>query len=143
MSGNTLGDILQKIGDHAGRSLGITQEQAIALTEPPKELLVKGTLEQNFNIPIKSGKGWVEASKYTFGVTITGYFVIESPNEGTWTIVAIVDGETVVNKSGVSKGEKIPFTAETSFWHETKVKVIATWSTGTDTTAIVHVHAEY
>lgn len=143
MSGNTLGDILQKIGDHAGRSLGINREQAIALTEPPKELQVKGTIDQNFNIPIKSGKGSVQASKYTFGVTIKGYFVVQSPNEGTWTIVVIVDGETVVNKSGVSQGERIPFTAKTSFWHDTEVKVIATWSIGTDTTAIVHVHASY
>ena len=143
MSANTLGDILQKIGDHAGRSLGITQEQAIALPEKPKELMVQGTVNQTFKIPIKSGKGSVEASKYTYGVKLTGYFVVESPNEGTWNIVATVAGKTVMNKSGVKKGEQIQFTAETNFWSDTEVKVVATWSVGGDTTATVLVHATY
>lgn len=143
MSANTLGDILQKIGDHAGRSLGITQEQAIALPEEPKELMVKGTVDQNFKVTIKSGNGSVEASKYTFGVTVTGYFVIESPNEGTWKVVATVAGKTVVNKSGVKKGEQISFTAKTNFWSDTEMKVVATWSIGSDTTATVLVHATY
>ena len=143
MSGNTLGDILQKIGDHAGRSLGITREKAIVLAEKPKELMVRGAVDQNFEVPIQSGKGSVEASKYMFGVTITGYFVLESPNKGTWNIVATVDDKTVVDKSGVKKGEEITFTAETSFWGDTEVKVIATWSIAEDTTATVLVHATY
>ena len=143
MSANTLGDILQKIGDHAGRSLGITQEQAIALPEKPKEWNVQGTVDQNFYVPIKSGKGWIEAIMYTYGVTITGYFVIESPDEGTWNIVVTVDDKIVVNQSGVKKGEQMPFTAETNFWSDTKVKVDATWSNGGDTAAAMGVHATF
>jgi len=108
MPEKTLGDILTKIGDDAQSSLGMTREQVITLAER-KKVLVGGIVDQNFNVTIKNGKGSVDESKYTFGVTITGYFVIQSPSQGTWDIVAKVADKTVVNKSGVSKGEQIPF----------------------------------
>jgi len=142
MPEKTLGDILTKIGDDAQSSLGMTREQVITLAER-KKVLVGGTVDQNFNVTIKNGKGSVDESKYTFGVTITGYFVIQSPSQGTWDIVAKVADKTVVNKSGVSKGEQIPFTADTNFWSDTDVNVSATWSNKADTTLTVRLNASY
>ena len=143
MSEKTLGAILDVIGGHAQDSLvGMTKEQVRDLAEA-KKLVVGGTVDQNFNVSIKNGEGSEEQSKYTFGVTISGYFVIQSPSQGTWTVVAKVDDKTVVNKSNVSKGQQIPFTAETSFWGDTDVKVNATWSDQADTTLTVRLHASY
>jgi len=142
MPEKTLGDILTKIGDDAQSSLGMTREQITALAERRK-VIVGSTIDQNFTITIRNGKGSVDESKYTAGVTITGYFIIQSPAQGTWDIVVKVDDKPVVNKSAVSQGEKIPFIAETSFWGDTDLNVSATWSNRADTTLTVRLHASY
>ena len=72
-----------------------------------------------------------------------GYFIIQSPSRGTWDIVAEVNDETVMNRSGVSQGEKIPFKVKTSLWGETKLSISITWSNRANTTLTAHVHASY
>ena len=44
----------------------------------------KQSIDQDFTLPVKNGKGSKVESKYTLGKTITGYFQIKSPGNGVW-----------------------------------------------------------
>ena len=103
--------------------------------------IASGTKDEDINI--KNGRGSVDESQYTAGKAVMGYFIIQSPSRGTWDIVAEVNDETVMNRSGVSQGEKIPFKVKTSLWGETKLSISITWSNQANTTLTAHVHASY
>ena len=144
MKTNELAAILESIEHTVKAKLPLNHEQLDKIVSlPESEAEVMGSIGQDFSIPIAMGTGKVEESKSTLGVTIKGYFDIKSPDDGTWTIIAKVAGETVVDKHDVAKGDKINFTAKTNFWSKTKVEIIASWSEKKDTKLTVYMNAEY
>jgi len=130
------------IGDAAEKTWEITREQVDNCINVTREI-ASATKDEDININIRNGRGSVDESQYTAGKTVTGYFIIQSPSQGTWDIVAEVNDETVMDRSGVSQGEKIPFKVETSLWGETKLSISVTWSNRANTTLTAHVHASY
>lgn len=133
---------MSAVGDAVESTVEFTTEQVTNLVEVTKEI-ASGTIDEDIDIKIKNGRGSRNESQYMAGKTVTGYFIIQSPSQGTWDIVAEVNDETVMNRSGVSQGEMIPFKAETSLWGETKLSVNVTWSNRANTTLTAHVHASY
>lgn len=133
---------MSAVGDAAEKTWDFTREQVDNLIDMTEEI-VSGTIDEDIDINIRNGRGSVDESKYTAGKTVTGYFIIQSPSQGTWDIVAEVNDETVMNRSGVSQGEMIPFKAETSLWGETKLSINVTWTNRANTTLTAHVHASY
>lgn len=141
---NDLDRALADLHKLAHERLGVDPEQVGALeTKLPPEGLLGGSIDQTFKLPIHNGSGSISESKTTLGVTITGYFEIIAPDSGTWHIVVKVDSVTVVDKSGLKKGDRVNFTAKTSFWSKTPFEITATWSESADTTLEVKLHATY
>lgn len=103
----------------------------------------KQSIDQDFTLPVKNGKGSKVESKYTLGKTITGYFQIKSPGNGVWGIVVKVAGKKVVDKKGVKKGNKVNYTAKTSLAKKTTVDIRCNWSEKANTHLKIHMHAQY
>lgn len=102
-----------------------------------------GTIDKDFELPIVGGAGSVRDSQRTFGVTLTGHFEIISPDEGTWSIVVIIKDKKVVDVTGVTKGQQIPFTAKTRRFKKTDFDIQVKWNKSEGTTLKVHLKASY
>ncbi|HII80493.1 MAG TPA: hypothetical protein HA261_08900 [Methanosarcina sp.] len=92
--------------------------------------------EIDISIPVKNGRGFAETSKTTLKVTVSGYFEIISPEGGTWSILAKMNGNTILDVHDVKKGQKLKFSHKTGL--KTKLEVEAIWSEKKDTTLKVH-----
>ncbi|WP_440955510.1 hypothetical protein ACSAZK_00585 [Methanosarcina sp. Mfa9] len=92
--------------------------------------------EIDISIPIKNGCGLAKTSKTTLKATVTGYFEIISPDTGTWSILARMNGKTILDIKNVKKGQKLEFSHKTGL--KTKLEVEAIWSENKDTTLKVH-----
>ncbi|WP_340820169.1 hypothetical protein [Methanolobus sp. WCC4] len=122
--------------------IGIDNSQLAKLIDlSSEEVLLGGTKDITFKLPIKNGKGHQSASQTTFGITISGDFEITSPSEGTWDIVVKDGNSTILNKKGVKKGEKISFKHKTGF--KANISLDAKWSESKDTTLMAKIHASY
>lgn len=121
---------------------GISEEIGIKLSQLEENGLVVGaTKDMPFNIHIKNGKGSFHDKATTAWVTIKGNLVINSPPDGTWTVVAKANGHVVVDQKGVKAGEHIKFKYKTGF--TLTLDVDFTWSEKKDTTLKGMVHASY
>lgn len=109
--------------------------------EKIEAMVLKGSFDNDISVSVKNGHGTASASKTTFGITMEGHFEIKSPDNGTWTLVVKDGNHTIINKSGVKKGEQIPFKYHTGF--RTSMHFDATWSEKKDTTLIIHVKGKY
>ena len=109
--------------------------------EKLEAMALKGSFDDDISVPVKNGHGTVSTSKTTFGITMEGHFEIKSPDNGTWTLVVKDGKNTIINKSGVKKGEQIPFKYHTGF--KISMHFDAKWSEIKDTTLIIHVKGKY
>lgn len=103
-----------------------------------------GTIDQDFSIKIKNGKGSeTSPSKTTFWVTIDGTAEITAPQEGTWdvTVEDLVANKTVCSKSGWKAHEPITCRYKTGW--SAQLKITAIWSEKKDTTLTIHIKATY
>ncbi|SFM68330.1 hypothetical protein [Methanolobus profundi] len=122
--------------------IGINDAQLkklIALSQ--EEVLLGGTKDITFKLPVKNGKGHQSVSQTTAWVTISGNFEITSPDEGTWDIVVKDGSSTILNKKGVKKGQKVDFKHKTGF--KANISLDAKWSESKDTTLEAKIHASY
>ena len=109
--------------------------------EKLEAMALKGSFDNDISVPVKNGHGTASTSKITLGITMEGHFEIKSPDNGTWTLVVKDGKNTIINKSGVKKGEQIPFKYHTGF--KTSMHFDAKWSEIKDTTLIIHVKGKY
>jgi hypothetical protein len=93
----------------------------------------------SFNAPGGHGSGTFK--KTTWWVTIDGYFMITSPDGGTWHIVVKNGDKVILDVNNVHKGDQIHFHHKTGF--KVNINVEAWWSEKRDTTVAVHIHATY
>ncbi|WMW21583.1 hypothetical protein RE476_09315 [Methanolobus mangrovi] len=122
--------------------VGINEAQLQQLVQlSQEEVILGGTKDITFKLPIKNGKGHQSVSQTTAWVTISGDFEITSPDEGTWDIVVKDGKDTILNKSGIKKGQKISFKHKTGF--TANISLDATWSESKDTTLVAKIHASY
>ena len=121
---------------------GISEEIELKLIQlEEKGLIVGATKDMAFDIHVKNGKGSYTNKATTAWVTIQGDLVINSPSDGTWTVVAKADGNVVVNQKGVKAGDHVKFKYRTGF--TLTLDVNFTWSEKKDTTLKGIVHASY
>jgi hypothetical protein len=102
---------------------------------------LNGTKDIEFDISVKQGKGSGSSEQTTWWKTLTGYGEILAPDEGSWHIVAKIDGKTFIDKTGVQKGQKINFTTGTGF--KSKFEIDAEWSEIKDTDLKLKLHVTY
>jgi hypothetical protein len=104
-------------------------------------LRVRGSIDEDFELPINAGAGNFSKDQTTAWVTIKGTFEILSPAEGTWTLT-IKDDTTLIKKfTGVAAGQKQAFEYKTGF--TLKLRLEAIWSKKENTSLKIHLHATY
>ncbi|WP_321429479.1 hypothetical protein [uncultured Methanolobus sp.] len=122
--------------------IGISDAQLEKLMKLYQEEVILGASKDiTFNLNVKNGKGHQSVSQTTAWVTISGNFEITSPDEGTWDIVVKDGNDTILNKKGVKKGEKISFKHKTGW--KANISLDVTWSEAKDTTLKAKIHASY
>lgn len=104
-------------------------------------LRIRGSIDENFDLPITAGRGQVDTSKTTFGVTIKGTFEIISPPDGKWTLT-INDGGTLISKfTNAVPGQRYKFEYKTRFTLDLHIEAV--WSKKQDTTLRINLKAKY
>ena len=100
------------------------------------------TIDQTASVTINAGHGSKAIKKTpTLGKTINGYFEIQSPDNGTWTLTAKDGNKVLKSFSGCVKGTQYSFSFKTGIFDVIDLIVDADWSEKADTTLVVHVHA--
>jgi hypothetical protein len=123
-------------------SLGITAASLKKLQRLQSgNLKLRGSIDEDFQLPIKGGKGSFSKDQTTAWVTIKGYFEILSPADGNWTLTIKDDTALVKKFTGVGAGQKQQFEYKTGF--TLKLRIEAEWSKKQDTTLKIHLHATY
>lgn len=146
MTGNAdytgLSGMMDSIHLDIKKHLGLTDAQLAKLTKlGQEEVLLGATKDIDFNLNVKNGKGSQSVSQVTLGITISGTFEITAPDEGTWSIVVKDGKDTILDKKGVKKGDKIDFKHKTGF--KANISLNVTWSEAKDTTLKAKIHASY
>jgi hypothetical protein len=100
-----------------------------------------GSKDIVFDVPIHDGNGSATKGVTTYGVTLRGYGQVIAPANGTWRIVAKLNGNVFIDHSGAKAGEKISFTTGTK-WSST-FEIDAWWSEKSNTTLQIKLHVEY
>ena len=130
-------NIFENVGSDLKLQAGLSDEQL----EKLEAIVLKGSIDDDISVSVKNGHGTASKSKTTWGITLEGYFKIKSPDNGTWKLVVKDDNHTIINKSGVKKGEQIPFKYHTGF--KTSMHFDVKWSEKKDTTLTIHVKGKY
>jgi len=137
-----LAGMMDSVHNDVKKHLDLTDAQLAKLINLAQEEVILGaTKDIDFNLDVKNGKGSQSVSKVTFGVTISGTFEITAPDEGTWDIVVKDGNDTILDKKGVKKGDKIDFKHKTGF--KANISLNVTWSEAKDTTLKAKIHATY
>ncbi|MCP3167935.1 hypothetical protein [Myxococcus qinghaiensis] len=149
----TLDAGLQAMGEATAARLKLTPEQQVLLAnhvdaegdETKAAMVLGGTVDMPFSIPIVGGEGALTTEKkVTAWVSISGYFQVAAPPEGTWSI-QVTDtarsGRLVLAAQGIQCGQQVPFTYKTGITCQLSFTV--QWSQADDTTLQGQVHTRY
>ena len=106
-----------------------------------------GTLGVNYamdiQIPVTSGYGTNDLGPYSnpfpWQVTVNASGWIVSPENGTWRIRIMINGDAVFDQSGIAVKQKFAASVPLKGWSSAKVHVDAIWSEKANTNLIVHV----
>lgn len=149
----TLDAGLQAMGEATATRLKLTPEQRRLLEnhvdaegdESKAALMLDGTIDMPFSMPVVGGSGSITTEKKTTAwVSISGYFQLTVPPDGTWNIQvtdSTKSGRVVLSARGVTCGQQVPFSYKTGFTCQLKFSV--QWSQADDTTLQGQLHASY
>ena len=136
-----LGTVIESKSKEIHTQLGISDDAIAKMNKLHEGALLGGTLDTDVSFNAPGGHGSGTFKKNTWWVTIDGYFMITSPDEGTWHIVAKDGDKLILDVNNVHKGDQIHFHYKTGF--SVNLTVEAWWSAARDTTVVVHIHATY
>lgn len=100
-----------------------------------------GSIDNIFDLSITNGHGTTSSTQKTWWVNIKGYFEIVSPAQGTWHAVVKCDDTVIIDRSGLTVNQQVPFEYKTGF--SLTMSVDADWSIPDNTTLRVRVVASY
>lgn len=97
----------------------------------------------DINIPVTNGYGTTDLGPYTnpfpWPITVHATGWVVAPQNGTWRIRILVNGDPVFDQSGISVNQKFSASISIKGWSSSKVHVDAMWSEKANTTLSVHV----
>jgi hypothetical protein len=103
-----------------------------------------GAIDQDISIAVHNGIGFSSTDKITsFWVTLTGFFMISEPPDGSWHLRAtdMAQGKTIIDIPNALCGKQYDFSYKTGF--KCQIKVEVWWSEQKDTTLKAHIHGKY
>ena len=121
---------------------GITEEAERQITK-----MQSGTLgvdqAMDIDIPLSNGYGAKDLGPYSnpfpWPITIHATGWVVSPQNGTWRIRILVNGNAVFEQSGIAVNQKFSASVSLKGWSSAKVHVDAWWSENANTNLKVHV----
>ncbi|NVJ21602.1 hypothetical protein HUW62_10280 [Myxococcus sp. AM011] len=149
----TLDAGLEAMGEATAARLKLTPEQRVLLAnhvdaegDEAKAAMVLGeAVDMPFSMPIVGGMGSLTTERQiTAWVSLSGYFQVAAPPEGTWSI-RVTDmarsGRLVLAAQGIPCGQQVPFSYRTGITCQLRFSV--QWSQADDTTLQGQVHTRY
>jgi len=124
-------------------NLGMSEETESRLLQMPHQALGVNQ-SMHLSIPVNRGYGTYDYSgtnPFPWPLKVKGEFWITSPSEGTWRVRITLNGDVVLDKSGIGKDVKVPLSVALPGWKKSSAHVEVWWSISQDTTLKVHVEA--
>ncbi|WP_242492544.1 hypothetical protein [Methanolobus psychrotolerans] len=139
---NDLEQMMNSVHNGFMGHMGINEAQFGKLVKlSQEEVLLGASKDITFKMAVKNGKGHASASQTTAWISISGYFEITSPDEGTWNVIVKDGNNTILSQTGVKKGQRIDIIYKTGF--SVNLSLDATWSESKDTTLAANIRVTY